>query len=34
MAAPEAERYGLIDSVVETRETAVDEIIRPVGVNR
>jgi ATP-dependent Clp protease protease subunit len=34
MAAPEAERYGLIDSVVEPRETAVDGIARSVGVSR
>ena len=34
MAAPEAERYGLIDSVVGTRETAADEIARSVGVSR
>ena len=34
MAAPEAERYGIIDSVVETRETALGEIARSVGVSR
>jgi ATP-dependent Clp protease protease subunit len=34
MAAPEAEKYGLIDSVVDTREAAGDEIARSVGVAR
>jgi len=34
MAAPEAERYGLIDAVVETRETVVDDITQGAGLNR
>ena len=34
MAAPEAERYGLIDAVVETRATVVDEIALGTGLGR
>jgi len=34
MAAPEAQRYGLIDAVVETREAVAAESARSVGVNR
>ena len=34
MAAPEAQRYGLIDAVVETRDAVVGDSARPVGVNR
>jgi len=34
MAAPEAERYGLIDAVVETRATVVDEFALGTGLGR
>jgi ATP-dependent Clp protease protease subunit len=34
MAAPEAERYGVIDAVVETRATVVDEIALGTGLGR
>jgi ATP-dependent Clp protease protease subunit len=34
MAAPEAQRYGLIDAVVETRETVAGQIAQSVGVSR
>jgi len=34
MAAPEAHRYGLIDAVVETRETVAGQIAQSVGVSR
>ena len=34
MAAPEAQRYGLIDAVVETREMVAEATTQSVGVNR
>ncbi len=34
MAAPDAQRYGLIDAVVETRAAAGDELARSVGASR
>ena len=34
MAAPDAQRYGLIDAVVENREALTGNGTRPVGLNR
>ncbi len=34
MAAEQAQRYGLIDAVVETRDAVIDEITGSVGMNR
>jgi ATP-dependent Clp protease, protease subunit len=34
MAAEEAQRYGLIDAVVETRDAVIDEITGSVPMNR